>query len=83
MLAITGFISSDKVQTYLGIATAVACSAICSYGYFKSVLIYWQNKWQRARDDFRREQALLDAENRMRIEKIERDGLPSVPEGAK
>jgi hypothetical protein len=75
-----GFISGQQVQTYLGIATAVACSAVCSYGYFKNVLIYWQLKWQRARDDFRREQELLDAETRAKIARIERgESKPGMP----
>jgi hypothetical protein len=72
-LAIRGFISGEKIQTYLGIATAIAFSALGSYGYLKATWIYWQLKWQRSRDDFRREQQLLDARNRAEIEKIERD----------
>lgn len=79
MLAVKGFIADQKIETYLGIATAIAFSAMGSYGYLKATWIYWQQKWQRSRDDFRREQELLDAKNKAEIEKIERDiALPSA-----
>lgn len=77
LLAVEGLWSGERINTALGVATAVGCSLVCSYGYFRNILIYWQNKWQRARDDFRREQELLDAENQAKIDKIRHGESPA------
>ncbi len=68
--ALYGLITGEKLQVYLGVATAIGFSLIGTYGYLRQVWDSWELKREAAKAAFRRQEAVLDEQLRLDLEKL-------------